>query len=165
MPSLSAFSPGQGLELTLHRRRFGWFGFNGGSALSANLRATQACIVTNTAAAVGGLTWMLLDWRIERKWSAVGFCSGAISGLVGITPASGYVGTPASLAIGIITAAACNYATKLKFIFKVDDALDIFATHGIGGLVGNLLTGLFADSRVAGFDGFSMIGGGKSRFH
>ena len=72
---------------------FGWFGFNGGSALSANLRAAQACIVTNLAASVGGLTWMLWDYRLERKWSAVGFCSGAISGLVAITPASGFVGS------------------------------------------------------------------------
>jgi Amt family ammonium transporter len=72
---------------------FGWFGFNGGSALSANLRAAQACIVTNLAASVGGLTWMLWDYRLEKKWSAVGFCSGAISGLVAITPASGYVGS------------------------------------------------------------------------
>jgi len=71
---------------------FGWFGFNGGSALSANLRAVQACIVTNLAASVGGLTWMLWDYRIEKKWSAVGFCSGAVSGLVAITPASGFVG-------------------------------------------------------------------------
>jgi Amt family ammonium transporter len=72
---------------------FGWFGFNGGSALSANLRAAQACIVTNLAASVGGITWMLWDYRLERKWSAVGFCSGAISGLVAITPASGFVGS------------------------------------------------------------------------
>ena len=71
---------------------FGWFGFNGGSALSANLRAIQACIVTNLAASVGGLTWMLWDYRIEKKWSAIGFCSGAVSGLVAITPASGFVG-------------------------------------------------------------------------
>jgi Amt family ammonium transporter len=72
---------------------FGWFGFNGGSALAANLRAAQACVITNLAASVGGLTWMLWDYRLERKWSAVGFCSGAISGLVAITPASGFVGS------------------------------------------------------------------------
>ena len=72
---------------------FGWFGFNGGSALSANLRAVQACIVTNLAASVGGLTWMFWDYRLERKWSAVGFCSGAIAGLVAITPGSGFVGS------------------------------------------------------------------------
>jgi len=71
---------------------FGWFGFNGGSAISANLRAVQACIVTNLAASVGGITWMLWDYRLEKKWSAVGFCSGAISGLVAITPGSGFVG-------------------------------------------------------------------------
>jgi len=71
---------------------FGWFGFNGGSALSANLRAANACIITNLSASVGGLTWMLWDYRLERKWSVVGFCSGAIVGLVAITPASGYVG-------------------------------------------------------------------------
>ena len=71
---------------------FGWFGFNGGSALSANLRATNACIITNLSASVGGLTWMLWDYRLERKWSVVGFCSGAIVGLVAITPGSGYVG-------------------------------------------------------------------------
>ena len=82
---------------------FGWFGFNGGSALAANLRATQACIVTNLAASVGGLTWMLWDYRLERKWSAVGFCSGAIAGLVAITPASGFVGsrTLCSLSLGL----------------------------------------------------------------
>jgi Amt family ammonium transporter len=72
---------------------FGWFGFNGGSALSANLRAIQACIVTNLAASVGGLTWMLWDYRLERKWSVIGFCSGAVVGLVAITPASGFVGS------------------------------------------------------------------------
>lgn len=72
---------------------FGWFGFNGGSALSANVRAASACVVTNLAASVGGITWMLWDYRLERKWSAVGFCSGAVSGLVAITPASGFVGS------------------------------------------------------------------------
>lgn len=81
---------------------FGWFGFNGGSALSANLRAVQACIVTNLAASVGGLTWMLWDYRLERKWSAVGFCSGAIAGLVAITPGSGYVGSREYLALAPI---------------------------------------------------------------
>lgn len=138
---------------------FGWFGFNGGSALASSIRAAQAMIVTNLAASVGGLTWMLLDWRLERKWSAVGFCSGAISGLVCITPAAGYVGTPASLAFGILGAIACNYATKLKGILHYDDALDIFATHGIGGMVGNVLCGIFADSRVVSFDGSEIDGG------
>ncbi|GMK58809.1 hypothetical protein CspeluHIS016_0602510 [Cutaneotrichosporon spelunceum] len=139
---------------------FGWFGFNGASALSANLRAVQACIVTNLAASVGGLTWMLLDWRLERKLSAIGFCSGAVAGLVGITPAAGFVGAPAAVAIGVLTAAAANFGTKLKYVLRIDEALDVFASHGIGGLVGCILTGIFADARVAGFDGTTVIPGG-----
>ncbi|KJA21586.1 hypothetical protein HYPSUDRAFT_187349 [Hypholoma sublateritium FD-334 SS-4] len=139
---------------------FGWFGFNGGSALSANLRAIQACIVTTLAASVGGLTWMLWDYRIEKKWSAVGFCSGAISGLVAITPASGFVGSPAAVLFGVVGGTACNFATQLKFVFHYDDALDIFASHAVGGIVGNLLTGIFAQASVAGFDGVTVIAGG-----
>ncbi|KAF9447561.1 ammonium transporter [Macrolepiota fuliginosa MF-IS2] len=144
---------------------FGWFGFNGGSALSANLRAIQACIVTNLAASCGGLTWMLWDYRIERKWSAVGFCSGAIAGLVAITPASGFVGAPAAVLFGAAAGTACNFATQLKFIFGYDDALDIFASHGIGGMVGNVLTALFAQSSVADFDGITSISGGWLDHH
>lgn len=136
---------------------FGWFGFNGGSALSANLRAAQACVVTNLAASVGGITWMLWDYRLERKWSAVGFCSGAICGLVAITPASGFVGsrkwllwiqgcdahrfhTASALVFGFMAGTVCNFATQLKFALGYDDTLDIFATHGIGGVVGNVST-------------------------
>jgi Amt family ammonium transporter len=104
---------------------FGWFGFNGGSALSANMRAASACIVTNLAASVGGLTWMFWDWRLERKWSAVGFCSGAIAGLVAITPASGFVGSPASVVFGVVAGTVCNFATQLKFVFGYDDCLDV----------------------------------------
>ncbi|KAF5383064.1 hypothetical protein D9615_004824 [Tricholomella constricta] len=145
---------------------FGWFGFNGGSALSANLRAAQACIVTNLAASVGGMTWMLWDYRLEKKWSAVGFCSGAISGLVAITPASGFVGAPAAAAFGFLGATACNFATQLKFVGAgYDDALDIFATHAIGGIVGNILTAFFAQSSIAGFDGFTEIDGGWFDHH
>lgn len=103
---------------------------------------------------------MFLDYRLERKWSAVGFCSGAISGLVGITPAAGFVGSPAAVAIGAITAIACNFATKLKFLIRVDETLDVFASHGIGGMVGCFLTGLFAQGSVAGFDGITDIPGG-----
>jgi len=139
---------------------FGWFGFNGGSALSANYRAVEACIVTNLAASVGGLTWMLWDWRLERKWSAVGFCSGAIAGLVAITPGSGFVGAPASVLFGFMAGTVCNFATQLKFIFKYDDTLDIFASHAIGGIVGNLLTGLFAQASIAEADGVITIPGG-----
>jgi len=144
---------------------FGWFGFNGGSALSANYRAAQACIVTNLAASVGGLTWMLWDYRLERKWSAVGFCSGAIAGLVAITPGSGFVGSPAAVLFGVMAGTLCNFATQLKFLFHYDDCLDIFASHAVGGIVGNILTGLFAQKSVAGFDGITFIGGGWLDHH
>ncbi|KAJ7723482.1 ammonium transporter [Mycena maculata] len=144
---------------------FGWFGFNGGSALSANLRAANACIITNLAASVGGMVWMFWDWRLERKWSAVGFCSGAIAGLVAITPASGFVGPPASVLFGFMAGTVCNFATQLKFVFGYDDTLDIFASHAIGGIVGNLLTGLFADSAIAFEDGATVIPGGWLNHH
>jgi len=139
---------------------FGWNGFNGGSALGANLRAVMAIVVTNLAAAVGGLTWMFWDWRLEKKWSVVGFCSGAVSGLVAITPGSGYVSAPSAIAFGVIGATACNFATGLKGLLGYDDALDIFAAHGVGGIVGNILTAFFADNRVASFDGSIPIPGG-----
>jgi len=138
---------------------FGWFGFNGGSALSANMRAANACIITNLAASVSGLTWMAWDWRIERKWSAVGFCSGAIAGLVAITPASGYVGVPASVAFGVVAGTGCNFATQLKFLLHYDDTLDIFASHAIGGVIGNLMTGLFAEAKIILYDGTVLPGG------
>jgi Amt family ammonium transporter len=144
---------------------FGWFGFNGGSALAANYRAANACIITNLAASVAGLTWMFWDWRLERKWSAVGFCSGAIAGLVAITPGSGYVGAPASVLFGVAAGTVCNFATQLKFIFKYDDALDIFASHAVGGIVGNLLTGLFAQASIAASDGITTIPGGWLDHH
>ena len=121
----------------------GWFGFNGGSALGMNIRAVMACVVTNLAASAGGITWMLLDYRLEKKWSTIGFCSGAIAGLVAITPASGFVPPWAAFIIGIAGGLCCNFATKLKFVIGVDDSLDIFAIHGIGGMVGNVLTGIF----------------------
>ncbi|KAI2466728.1 ammonium transporter [Annulohypoxylon bovei var. microspora] len=138
----------------------GWFGFNGGSALAANLRAVMACIVTHLAASVGGITWVLLDYRLEKKWSVVGFCSGAICGLVAITPASGYVTPWAAVIFGIVGSIGCNFATKLKFLMGVDEALDIFAVHAVGGIIGNLLTGIFAADYIAALDGFSSIPGG-----
>ncbi|KAG0135356.1 ammonium transporter AmtB-like domain-containing protein [Tuber indicum] len=131
----------------------GWFGFNGGSALGANLRAVMACVVTNLAASVGGITWCLLDYRLEQKWSTVGFCSGVIAGLVSITPGSGFVPPWAAVIYGVVGGAACNYATKLKFVIGVDDALDIFAEHGVGGIVGNILTAFFAADYIANLDG------------
>jgi len=122
----------------------GWFGFNGGSALAANLRAVMACLVTHISACVGGFTWCLLDYRLERKWSTVGFCSGVIAGLVAITPGAGYVPPWSAVVFGVVGAVACNFGTKLKFLLGIDEALDVFAEHAIGGIVGNLLTGLFA---------------------
>jgi ammonium transporter, Amt family len=122
----------------------GWFGFNGGSALGMNIRAIVACFNTNLAASMGGLAWTLLDYRLERKWSTIGFCSGAISGLVAITPAAGFVPIWAALIIGVVGGIVCNFATKLKFLIGIDDALDIFAVHGVGGMAGNIMTGVFA---------------------
>jgi ammonium transporter, Amt family len=143
----------------------GWFGFNGGSALSANMRAIMACVVTNLAASVGGVTWVLMDFRLDQKWSTVGFCSGAIAGLVAITPASGFVPAWSAPVFGIVGAIACNFATKLKFYLQVDDALDIFAVHAVGGLVGNLLTAFFAADYIAHLDGLTVIPGGFLNGH
>ncbi|GAA6018923.1 hypothetical protein JCM10207_009201 [Rhodosporidiobolus poonsookiae] len=134
---------------------FGWFGFNGGSEVAMNLRSVQAGIVTNVAAAMGGLTWLFMDFYHTRKWSAVSLCSGILAGLVGITPGAGFVGFPASLAIGFVTAIASNYSTGLKVLLRIDDAVDGFAIHAVGGFVGAILTGLFADTRVTSFDGYT----------
>ncbi|CAG8523729.1 17404_t:CDS:2 [Acaulospora morrowiae] len=129
---------------------FGWFGFNGGSALGANLRATMACIVTNTAASAGGLTWMFIEYFKEpaenRRLSAVGFCSGALAGLVAITPGSGFVTPYASLIFGLLSGAICKLATEITFY---RDENEVFAIHGVGGIIGNILTGVFADQRIA----------------
>ena len=138
----------------------GWFGFNAGSALSANLRAIMAAVVTNLAACVGGITWCVVDYRLEKKWSTVGFCSGVISGLVAITPGSGYVPAWAAVVFGVCAGIFCNLATKLKYWISADDALDIFAVHAIGGFVGNILTGIFAADYIAHLDGFTEIPGG-----
>lgn len=138
----------------------GWFGFNAGSALSANLRAVMAAVVTNLAACMGGITWCLVDYRLEGKWSTVGFCSGLISGLVAITPGSGFVPAWSAVVFGVCAGLACNFATKIKFWVNADDALDIFAVHAIGGVVGNLLTGVFAADYIAHLDGYTEIAGG-----
>ncbi|CAK4031196.1 ammonium transporter 1-like [Lecanosticta acicola] len=138
----------------------GWFGFNAGSALSANLRAIMAAVVTNLAACVGGVTWCLVDYRLEKRWSTVGFCSGVIAGLVAITPGSGYVPAWAAVVYGVVAGIGCNFATQLKYWIQADDALDIFAVHGIGGVIGNLLTGVFAVDYVAHLDGTTTIPGG-----
>ena len=143
----------------------GWFGFNAGSALSANLRAIMAAVVTNLAACVGGITWCLVDYRLEKKWSTVGFCSGVVAGLVAITPGSGYVPAWAAVVYGVCAGLICNFATKLKYWINADDALDIFAVHAVGGVVGNLCTGAFAADYIAHLDGYTEIPGGWLNGH
>lgn len=143
----------------------GWFGFNAGSALAANMRAVMAAVVTNLAASVGGITWCVLDYRLERKWSTVGFCSGVVAGLVAITPGSGFVPAWSAVVYGVVGAAGANYATKLKFVLGIDDALDIFAEHAVGGFIGNVLTAFFAADYIAHLDGFTEIPGGWVNHH
>ncbi len=132
----------------------GWFGFNAGSAVAADGAAGMAMAVTQIAAAAAALTWMFIEWRIHRKPSVLGVASGAIAGLVAITPASGYVDGAGALAIGVIAGAACFWgATWLKRRLGYDDSLDVFAVHGLGGMVGALLTGVFAVEAVGGTAG------------
>ncbi|KAM0747001.1 ammonium transporter MEPa [Meredithblackwellia eburnea MCA 4105] len=144
---------------------FGWFGFNGGSELAGNLRAFQACIVTNLATAMAGLTWMFMDFFYTGNYSAVSFCSGALAGLIAITPAAGYVGAPSSLAVGFVGAVGANFATGIKVKLGFDDPVDGFALHTIGGLIGSIMTGFLADSRVVDFDGYNSITGGWINKH
>ncbi|HYK45714.1 MAG TPA: ammonium transporter [Parafilimonas sp.] len=134
---------------------FGWFGFNAGSALAANSLAVSAFATTNTAAAAAGLTWMFLDVAQGRKPSVVGFCVGAVVGLVAITPAAGYVAIPQSIFVGFIAAVVSSMAVKIRAKSRLDDTLDVFPCHGIGGMVGMLMTGVFATKAVnaAGNDG------------
>jgi Amt family ammonium transporter len=134
---------------------FGWFGFNAGSALGANALAVSAFITTNTAAAAAGLSWMFFDVVRGKKPSVLGFCIGAVVGLVAITPGAGFVGIPQSIFIGFIAAIISNVAVYYKSKSKLDDTLDVFPCHGLGGMVGMLLTGVFATKAVnaAGNDG------------
>ena len=132
----------------------GWFGFNAGSALAADGAAGMAMAVTQIAAASAALSWMFLEWALRSKPSVLGIISGAVSGLVAITPAAGFVGPVGALLIGI-TAGICCYwgATTLKRIAGYDDSLDAFGVHGIGGIVGALLTGVFAVEAIGGTPG------------
>src|SRR5579872_3827343 len=128
---------------------FGWFGFNAGSANAANSLAVSAFSTTNTAAAAAGLSWMFFDVMRGKKPSVVGFCVGAVVGLVAITPAAGYVAIPQSIFIGVFAAVASNMAVHFKATKTVlDDTLDVFPCHGIGGMVGMLMTGIFATKAV-----------------
>ncbi|KAK7720055.1 low affinity high capacity ammonium permease [Diaporthe eres] len=132
---------------------FGWLGFNGGSAFGANLRATMACWNSCLTAMFAAMTWCLLDFRLAKKWSLVGWCSGTISGLVAATPASGFIPPWASVILGVVTGICCNFGTKIKFLVGIDDSLDVFAEHGIGGIVGLVFNALFGAGYIIGLDG------------
>ncbi|MGV7928276.1 MAG: ammonium transporter [Spirochaetota bacterium] len=135
---------------------FGWFGFNAGSAGSAGPLAVSAFVNTNTAAAAAGVTWMALDWMINRVPTMLGVATGLVAGLVAVTPAAGYVTPLSALLIGGIASVACFFfVTKVKARFGYDDSLDVFGVHGVGGIVGALATGLFATKTInpAGADG------------
>jgi Amt family ammonium transporter len=134
---------------------FGWFGFNAGSALGSNALAVSAFATTNTAAAAAGLAWMFFDVAKGKKPSVLAFCIGAVVGLVAITPAAGFVAIPQSIAIGVVAAIISNMVVSLKQKTTLDDTLDVFPCHGVGGMVGMIMTGIFATKavNVAGNDG------------
>jgi Amt family ammonium transporter len=132
----------------------GWFGFNAGSALAADGSAGMAMAVTQIAAAGAALSWMFIEWWLRGKPSGLGLISGAVGGLVAITPAAGFVGPAGGLAIGVLSGAACYWgANTLKHMFKYDDSLDAFGIHGVGGIVGAILTGVFALESIGGASG------------
>jgi Amt family ammonium transporter len=132
---------------------FGWFGFNGGSALAANGLAANAFVVTNTAAGMAALTWVTVSWLHKGTPSVVGAVCGGVAGLVAITPASGYVDASAAIVIGFAAGVTCYGAILLRERLKVDDALDVWAVHGVGGTLGAILTGVFAVAAVGGVSG------------
>lgn len=127
---------------------FGWFGFNAGSALTAGGLSVSAFVVTNTAAAMGALTWVTVSWARQQRPSVIGAAAGAVAGLVAITPAAGFVDAKASIIIGAGAGILCYFAAQLKHKIKVDDALDVWAVHGVGGWWGAIATGLFATVAV-----------------
>jgi Amt family ammonium transporter len=129
---------------------FGWFGFNGGSALQMNGQAINAIVATNAAAASAAIVWLFLAWRKHKKPSVIGAAVGAVAGLVAITPGAGYVTPLSALFIGAFTSGVCFYFTENVIKGRVDDALDVFGVHGIGGIVGAVLTAVFATTAVPG---------------
>ncbi|MDR3305244.1 MAG: ammonium transporter [Clostridiales Family XIII bacterium] len=133
---------------------FGWFGFNAGSALAAGELAGHAFLTTAVSAAAAMISWMAIDTFKQGKPTLVGACTGAVAGLVGITPGAGFVPVYAALIIGILVAPACFFGiTLVKKILRIDDALDAFGCHGVGGIFGGLMTGIFAQAAVGGVDG------------
>jgi Amt family ammonium transporter len=142
---------------------FGWFGFNAGSALGANGLAAQALMNTHLAAAAAVLGWLVVEKLMSGHATTLGAASGAVAGLVAITPCAGFVGGMAPIAIGALAGAGCYLALKIKATFGFDDSLDVIAVHLVGGLLGSLLLGFFADQSIngAGFDGVFFGGGGE----
>jgi ammonium transporter, Amt family len=139
---------------------FGWFGFNAGSALGANGLAANAFMVTNLAAAMGALTWLTVSWLRHGHPSVLGAAAGAVAGLVGITPAAGYVSPASSIVIGFGAGLICFFAVELlKEKIRVDDALDVFAVHGVGGIWGSIATGIFANKSINGIGSDGLIYG------
>lgn len=142
---------------------FGWFGFNAGSALGANGLAANAFAVTNLAAAMGALTWLTVSWVRHGHPSVLGAAAGAVAGLVGITPAAGYVSPASGIAIGFGAGIICFFAVELlKERIKIDDALDVFAVHGVGGIWGSIATGIFAERSINGIGVDGLIHGNAS---
>ena len=133
----------------------GWFGFNGGSALGANGTAAMAILATHLAASMGAMTWAAIEWIKFGKPSALGIVTGMVAGLGTITPASGYVGPAGALVIGLLGGIVCFYSTVyIKQKLKIDDSLDVFPVHGIGGILGTLLAGVFSSTQLGVFSGF-----------
>ena len=138
----------------------GWFGFNAGSAVASNGSAGMAMAVTQIATAAAGLSWMFVEWALKGKPSLLGICSGAVAGLVAITPASGFVDPTGALIIGLLGGGLCYFsATSMKKMFGYDDALDTFGVHGVGGTIGALLTGVFAKAAIGGAGKSGVIDG------
>ena len=138
---------------------FGWYGFNGGSSITSTARGAMAAVVTTLAASTGALAWMLMDFLKTRKYSAIAFCGGAVSGLVAVTPAAGYIAPWAAIIIGTTAGIVCRAGCRLKLLLKIDDSLDAFGVHGVGGLWGSVLTGIFAQNWVAALDGSTISPG------
>jgi ammonium transporter, Amt family len=143
---------------------FGWFGFNAGSALGANTLAVSAFATTNTSAAAAGLSWMFFDVIKGKKPSVLGFCIGAVVGLVAITPGAGFIAIPQSIFIGFFAAIVSNIAVHYKEKSKLDDTLDVFPCHGLGGMVGMLLTGVFANKTINATGADGLLYGGTTFF-
>ncbi|MES2825509.1 MAG: ammonium transporter [Pseudomonadota bacterium] len=132
----------------------GWFGFNAGSALAANSSAAMAMLVTHLSAAAGALAWMTIEWIKFKKPSVLGIVTGMVAGLGTITPASGYVGPGGALIIGLLAGTVCFFMTQLvKRVCKIDDSLDVFPVHGVGGIIGTFLAGIFASTQLGVFSG------------